>query len=399
MQVYVDGKLRQTQVSTANRVAESMRLKVGSAKGGGTTFFPGSIDELRIFQDVRSADEIRSNMFVNVHGDISGDNLIARYGFNEGTGSDVDNSQGTGARDLSLNDGSGAATDLWAGAGTFTYGTSTLVMTGTSKNINFAGNEALYNLTISGTTSLTEVSGGYNFSVNNNLTVDASKTLSSTASEILKITNGASATVTLNNTSGLANLFTLRPSHSSGTLSLPELTTKKLLLDTSGGTTQATGDHTYTTELEVNSGTTFNANGNTINVKLLDSNTGTVNLSNSALSFLSAGQLNLNYNSTLTTGNTTITGYSSGSKTTAVLPMDGNFEVVGDVKWMKMNTDSDLTVIGAVIDCDTSLSGANIRQWHHTLDTQQLLDADEAGDDDLRLEKPNLDNAHELMTG
>ena len=40
----------------------------------------------------------------------------------------------------------------------------------------------------------------------------------------------------------------------------------------------------------------------------------------------------------------------------------------------------------------------NIRQWHHTLDTQQLLDADEAGDDDLRLTKPALDNALELMT-
>jgi len=38
-------------------------------------------------------------------------------------------------------------------------------------------------------------------------------------------------------------------------------------------------------------------------------------------------------------------------------------------------------------------------QWHHTLDTQQLLDADSAGDDDLRLTKPSLDNAHELMTG
>ena len=56
-------------------------------------------------------------------------------------------------------------------------------------------------------------------------------------------------------------------------------------------------------------------------------------------------------------------------------------------------------VIGAVIDCDMSATGANIRQWHHTLDTQQLLDADSDGDDDLRLTKPSLDNAHELMTG
>ena len=60
--------------------------------------------------------------------------------------------------------------------------------------------------------------------------------------------------------------------------------------------------------------------------------------------------------------------------------------------------ESDITVIGAVIDCDHADSSTNIRQWHHTLDTQQLLDADEAGDDDLRLTKPALDNALELMT-
>ena len=82
------------------------------------------------------------------------------------------------------------------------------------------------------------------------------------------------------------------------------------------------------------------------------------------------------------------------------VPSAGNFEVVGDVKWMSVqNSDGDLTVIGSVIDCDFEETGGNIRQWHHTLDTQQLLDADSAGDDDLRLTKPALDNALELQTG
>ena len=101
----------------------------------------------------------------------------------------------------------------------------------------------------------------------------------------------------------------------------------------------------------------------------------------------------------LTTGNTTIIGRSATERANCTLPSAGDFEVVGDVKWLKILSDSDLTVIGAVIDCDASASGANIRQWHHTLDTQQLLDADEAGDDDLRLTKPALDNALELQTG
>ena len=56
-------------------------------------------------------------------------------------------------------------------------------------------------------------------------------------------------------------------------------------------------------------------------------------------------------------------------------------------------------MVGAVIDCDISASGANIHQFFHTLDTQQLLDADEKGDDDLKLTKPSLDNALQLQTG
>ena len=54
---------------------------------------------------------------------------------------------------------------------------------------------------------------------------------------------------------------------------------------------------------------------------------------------------------------------------------------------------------GAVVDCSMADSTANIRQWHHTLDTQQLLDADEAGDDDMKLPRPSLDNALQLQTG
>ena len=130
--------------------------------------------------------------------------------------------------------------------------------------------------------------------------------------------------------------------------------------------------------------------------------TATFNLSNSTLNFSvtsSSDIFTMSASSTLLSGNTAINGYSSAAKTLAAFAPSGGFEVVGDVKHLLLDVDTDLTVIGAVIDCDISASGANIRQWHHTLDTQQLLDADEAGDDDLRLTKPALDNAHELMTG
>ena len=171
-------------------------------------------------------------------------------------------------------------------------------------------------------------------------------------------------------------------------------------LSTSGGTVQANGDMTFTSELEVNSGTTFNANGNTIAAKIVDVNGGTLDLSNSALNFsvtYVGDTFDLTSASTLLTGNTTITGNATNKHTPCDFHKDGGFEVVGDVKWL--NVVGDLTVIGAVTDCSYDDTDDSIRQWHHTLDTQQLLDADEGGDDDLRLTKPALDNAHELMTG
>ena len=76
-----------------------------------------------------------------------------------------------------------------------------------------------------------------------------------------------------------------------------------------------------------------------------------------------------------------------------------NFEIVGNVSNLNAAFATDLTVIGSVTDCITTGTDAIIRQWHHTLDTQQLLDADEAGDDDMKLPKPSLDNAHELQLG
>ena len=174
-------------------------------------------------------------------------------------------------------------------------------------------------------------------------------------------------------------------------------------MSTSGGTVQANGDMTFTTELEVNSGTTFNANGNTIATKTLDLNSGgTLDLKNSTMNFSvtsSADEMVLDAGSTLLTGNTNINGYGATTQTGSTIPADGNFEVVGNVSNLNIRSGGDLTVIGSVTNCALADSTANIRQWHHTLDTQQLLDADEAGDDDLRLTKPALDNSHELMTG
>ena len=97
-------------------------------------------------------------------------------------------------------------------------------------------------------------------------------------------------------------------------------------------------------------------------------------------------------NSTILSGNTTIIGHAS--KTYWLSTSNCDHEIVGDVSNLFGMSGNDLTIIGSITNC----TGEGFRQWHHTLDTQQLLDADSAGDDDLRLTKPALDNALELMT-
>ena len=99
----------------------------------------------------------------------------------------------------------------------------------------------------------------------------------------------------------------------------------------------------------------------------------------------------------LLTGNTTITGTTS-PLTQGFFPSGANLEIVGDMSNIHVKDDGDITVVGSVTNCTFENPTGNIRQFFHTLDTQQLLDADEAGDDDLRLTKPALDNALELQT-
>jgi hypothetical protein len=318
----------------------------------------------------------------------------------------VDNKGGAGA----THDGTLSATGTtWAGAGTFTYGTSTLTMTGSSKSFNISGNESFYNLVVNGTLTINGVdTTSRQIRVyGDTFTMGGSATLTSTASEEVKLfTAGTTATFGAASTN-IANLYKLQCTHTSGTISIPACTTPRLFGPNNGGTTTATGDLTITEELQIDTGHTFNANGNTIAAKLVDVNgTGTLNLSNSALNFsvtTSGDGLYMDSGSILTTGNSTIQGYggTGGNQSALSVPEAGDFELVGTLKWMDVKQGSDITVIGPVIGCiyDTTDGTPNVRQWHHTLDTQQLLDADSAGDDDLRLTKPALDNAHELMTG
>jgi len=395
---YVDGKLVGTDTNTSNCNSSSGNLFLGS-RWNSSEYFNGVINMARIFSDVRTESELRADMF-NAHANMANTgNLVGMWQFDEGTGSTVDNIQGTAANDGTI---SGAS---FVGAGTFTYGTSTLVMAKSgTQTINIPHNYNIGALTINdGSTTQLHTIDQTNglIDIYGNLTINE-KFKAHADSSSARVRMREATTITIGSdvkTTALAEMgqfmFDL-----SGSINVPELTTKVITM--SNGTVVATGDLTLTEELEVNSGTTFNANTNTIAAKAVDLNAGTLDLRNSTLNFSvtsSGDSMDLRGGGTLLTGNTNINGNSSANRTLLYAPASGNWEVVGNVTNMNMNTDSDLTVIGSVTNCSATNSGSNIRQFFHTLDTQQLLDADEAGDDDLKLEKPALDNALELQTG
>ena len=58
-----------------------------------------------------------------------------------------------------------------------------------------------------------------------------------------------------------------------------------------------------------------------------------------------------------------------------------------------MKSGSDITIHGQAIDCTFEDSTANIRVFTHTHDSEVMLDSDPAGDDDIKLERPDLDNS------
>jgi hypothetical protein len=405
LKLYVDGKL-EAETSNSDAInTGSTNLFLGS-NDATTNELTGTLARASVWNVALTQAQIREMLFYDFatadsEGTIPDANCVGWWQFDEGTGTAVADSS------TSNNDGT-IGTPTWAGAGTFTYGTSTLVMAKSgTQTITAHAQFTFYNLTVNSgsTTQMVGVAdSGAPFIPTHNVNIQG--TLTSASCPIYNgnafVSNGGAYTFGTAGTS-VAGVASFRHVHTSGTIDFPACTTKFLRCEGSGGTTRATGDLTFTTELQVDSGTTFNANGNTINTAEVDVNGGTLNLSNSTLNFATRlVEWNMLSPSTLITGNTTVTGYSAAEPTNVQLPYESastsSFEIVGNVSNLNAAVATDLTVIGSVTDCITTGTDAIIRQWHHTLDTQQLLDADEAGDDDLRLTKPALDNALELMT-
>jgi hypothetical protein len=400
--LYVDGKLDVIDDSAEGPLsADDSNFYIGGRYNYVFTW-DGNLAEPRLWNVARTQAQIRADMF-NSDTLANSTGLVGQWKMTEGTGSTFastnTNLNGTA---VSYSTGSEVAiTDAWATAGTFnTSNGQTLTMTGGSGNINYTGDLTLRELTVSGSCTLNGLTGGDVFPLDDT-TISGTLASSSNNEELVFGNSFVSNSGLLSFGGNISALHTLKTTHTSGTIDIPNTSTQRLKCAGDGGTTRATATVTFNTELETVSGSTFNGNGNTINAYIIDAHAGsTFDARNSIIKATASGGRTFQFStSTLLTGNTIIQGNSSSNPVLLYVQADGNHECVGTLQDCEVQANGDITVVGSVIRCTLADSTANIRQFHHTLDTQQLLDADEAGDDDLRLEKPNLDNANELQTG
>ena len=176
--MYVNGKqvaVTRTQPATGTRNSDASKdFFIGNYDDNDGAHFDGTIAMMRFFDDIRTVSEIRADMF-NAHANMAntGD-LIAMWQFDEGTGTTIDNKGSVGAAaDGTLT--AGSVSGGWVGSGTFTQGTSTLVMSGTDKKINFLDNAEVKHLTCSGSITLDGVgASGNDLKVNGNINISGS---------------------------------------------------------------------------------------------------------------------------------------------------------------------------------------------------------------------------------
>ncbi len=101
MKLYINGKLDNSRMLSGNIASTSETFLLG-ANPDGSRALDGRMDEVRIWNDARTASEIREDMCRNLTG--NEDNLIAYYNF--------DSSSGTTLQDYSDNDYDGALTNM-----------------------------------------------------------------------------------------------------------------------------------------------------------------------------------------------------------------------------------------------------------------------------------------------
>jgi len=393
--LYIDGKLKDKSTQSAQNLTHAGKASIGARdlSASADAYWEGEIAMVRVFKGAsggaRTQSEIRADMFNDSANLADSTDLMCAYDFNEGSGAEVDNIQGNTNFDGDI---TGAT---WVGAGTFTAGTSTLTMAKSgSQKIFTAAGEVIYAFTVNaGSTTDIECVGsdsGSPFMPTHNVTING--TLSSTSVPLYMtndfVSNGGA--FAFGGSADLTGLNAIRCVHTSGTIDIPAVTTKLLRCEGSGGTTRATGDLTLTTELQVDSGTTFNANGNTITSKEVDLNgSSTLDLASSTLILSSTDGLTSAAQTTLNGGpGCVIDGDASGQK--VIFQSQGHWEIVGNISDLNV-TNEELVVHGQVTNCT-----GDIHQWLPHFERDVMLDSDTSSDTSID-RADDIDRNNELI--
>jgi len=372
--IYYDGRLAGEASHTITRAADpTLKLTIGMHSTLGS-HYSGFMDELRFFSDVRTVGELRTDMF---QGGTLADSgaLVARYKFDEGTGTAIDNSQATAARDLVA-----SGTGVWVGGGTFTHGTSTLDMTDDG-TIDIAGGVTQFNnlkVAASGkTTTLAVLGGSSDIRFYGTLT-HGGGTASSSGNPAWTM-KGTSTVSAGSNWTGWYLCYW------ESSTAVPTASWKYWLALTDS---TLAGDMTCTGYFRPHqSVVTFAGNTLTTNDAIFHS-TGGVDMGSGSLIFTQATGLSSTQSDSVFTGGpgATVTGVAAKS----TFMSQNNFAIVGKAENLNV-TNEELKVTGQVINCT-----GDIHQYFPTIDHNQQLDADTADDRDVRLGR-DLDKNTELI--
>ena len=99
MRIYVNG-IEDASVSQSGAFTANTTFYIANIGATGGRYFDGQIDEVRVWNDVRTEVEIRANMFSELAGDEA--NLVAYYKFNETSDTNADDSKSGGTYDGTL---------------------------------------------------------------------------------------------------------------------------------------------------------------------------------------------------------------------------------------------------------------------------------------------------------
>lgn len=102
LRLYINGELKNTVALSAPMDSSFFNLKIGESGNFSGRVFNGKIDEVRLWNCIRTAAQIKANMMHELNGNESG--LVAYYNFNEGAGKIL--------HDITLNNHNGTLTNM-----------------------------------------------------------------------------------------------------------------------------------------------------------------------------------------------------------------------------------------------------------------------------------------------